>query len=1018
MYGIAALMVQGMSIDDIFDPKKGLDLKRKAGEYYSEISSKDDKKELLEFYEKATEVIMDKLSYETKDSLLENTKDIKNALLRKVLFDINQRFGVHKNTYKALLRERHKNEPNVDQIVEEKYHEMNHKTDYIQALNSLEFKPFKILAEMKADAVKDQIFTYETWNKIKEDVKKVNKESTPEFLEKTINDGIMYINLTGSQLIPLEIDVEEFFAEQVTDEASLDGILDSAKQFKERSVKKAELEEARKSIPKIAEFQTILDVKYNYNQAANEIAKVFFGENASREVQYGEPLNFMSTGMKDQGAFQLEQSGLAYAAAILLAQGMSIESVLDPSKNVEEKLKAGQRVQEMAARGEEGRREMALLAAEAMRRLSEERVNNLPPDVLSNVSNFTMNFAAQIMSELKRETAGALNLQEAYEHKFKNEKPNLSDKEVKNWAQQAFERTQASAEPYEEVQEYHDLNEKRMFDHLQMSKTLGVPMESKGREHCDIEFQKNCFEKVYEDLLAVDPKLVRSSSEFKGMRAAVEDILELYKNADELKEQDFYNKLDEKCSKFASFNEKYLEKKKDIQPKEGSNAKKRLDFARKIKDFTKAARDMAKNSNKMYTVARTRKIKAEFRERQSKINDAVRRFEDIASPSTERTYFPSEEKDVDFMKRDFEVKKEENNFKVPDTLNLSKEQASLLVMISTGTIEVSKINTNVTAECEPEVLAYVTTAPLVEDVHNMRDAFFKEKMLIVERGRSVVKNALDHYEKGGKKELGKLLAEGMKRFAASFSNAEYGIIDEVGNHTRAIAGYKLAADIYDMISKNQELKELLSDDSLGENKITKETLESYRGAKVTYEVYQKAEQAKMDLLDMDLHKERTPEQKQQVKEALAALVLKNIVHKKLMTDKTAKEHELSDYLMEKYGEFGDLDLEADPGIVGKYTQDSYAKQCGMPMGKNQRELDPAKMKVYMNKLVNSKTIETMEKSLDANKLITMFEKEETFFEKVTENIMKKEPTALNVKEKEVQAEIDKQKTMENPQITM
>ena len=793
---------------------------------------------------------------------------------------------------------------------------------------------------------------------------------------------------------------------------------------------KEELEKRVELLSNIPEFQMYMAVNNRYNQFSNEIVKSFYGENASKEVIHGEDLKLMSTGMKDKGSFHLEESGVAYAVAALYAKGMSLEENLDPQEEfekkgmswekilnpqaeLEKKRKAGLLVQEMASRGDDGRREMALLAVDAMRRLANNNYNKLHKDVMSNMTDLNAYFSMQMMFDLKRETEQSLNLKEAYEYKFRQENPNLSEEALAKKVQEAVAQTQSYAESYEDNRLYHELNESKISSHIKMSEALGVSLTSDEIEHADIDFQKNCFNKLYTDLLAVDPSYIRSSSEFRGMRHTVEEILKLYQNAGKMNELEFCQKLDDKCTRLADYQEKYLEKKNGIQTKEGSNAKKRLDFVRGASDFIKEARNMAANTNKMHKIAEIHSLKKAYNERQTAINDALKRCEDLVSPSTDKAHVYYYDKASEFMDACVAQKKEENNYAVPKGLGITEKQAGLLVMISVGTVEVSQINQNVPEKCDGDGKAYVSVAAAVEDICNTRDGYQDEKMQLIERGRGVVKHALEAYEQGDKMVLANMITEGMKRYTSTFTKAANGIVGGLENNI--ITAYKLAGDIYDMVSQNDELKKMLMDPALGENRITKETLEIYRAGKMTYELYQKAEKAKIDLLEMDFNKEKTPEQKHAIKEALAVIAFRNILNTEMTKSMQEEQLKKEKFLQNKYG---DLLIEAeDPNELKDYEAESYVLEMKTPMGKVQRELTPQKLNACIQKLANSKTIERMVNSLDTSKLVTMFENEKEFFEKAVENIVKKEASVLKVEQKELQAE-EKKNKVEDVQLSM
>lgn len=553
-----------------------------------------------------------------------------------------------------------------------------------------------------------------------------------------------------------------------------------------------------------------------------------------------------------------------------------------------------------------------------------------------------------------------------------------------------------------------------MFGHFEMAEALGVSTEVDHIGGTEIDFQKKCFEKMYEDLLAVDPKLLRSSPEFKGMRQMAEEIINLYQDVKKMDKNDFYRELDAKCTKLVDFNEKYLDKKKGIKPKEGSNAKKRLNFASGIKTFVKEAKSMAANSYKMYNALDTHMMKVKINQNKIDIQNAENRCIELASPSIEKKDFSYSNTAVSFMDKCLSVKKEENNFVVPKSLNLSEKQASLLVMLSVGTAEVSKINEIVPSECKPADKADITVSVLVEDIYNMRDGFEDEKMPCVERGRWAVKHAFEAYEKGNKSELANILAEGLKRYTNTFSQFHYGLTSESAQETKIVTACKVAGEIYDMLAQNENLKKMLMEDPTGEYKITKELLEEYCGTKATYNVYQKAEQAKLDLLKMDFQQQKTTEQQKVMKEALATIVFKNILHKEFLKHGEVEKKKNADYIFKKYNTDDVLDLPDD--LFAEYNAESMTLQAKCPVSKVQRELTEKKTKLCIEKLANSKTIEHMVNSLDSDKLITMFKKEEVFFEKGVENIVKKEPELLKAQEKEIQAEKTNQKVDEGVQL--
>ena len=142
-YGIAALLASGMSIDDIFDPEKYKDEKRAIGEKYLDYVRNDDRKAIMEIYIKATERIMNEVPLVTKDNLVDNLRDVKVEMLRKVLFDTNQRFGrkENKEAFESYFKEHYK-DPDEAKAQQEKIYNY---VDVVQPLHHCEVILYSVI---------------------------------------------------------------------------------------------------------------------------------------------------------------------------------------------------------------------------------------------------------------------------------------------------------------------------------------------------------------------------------------------------------------------------------------------------------------------------------------------------------------------------------------------------------------------------------------------------------------------------------------------------------------------------------------------------------------------------------------------------------------------------------------------------------------------------------------------------------------------------------------------------------
>ena len=1154
LYGIAALLAEGMSFDDIFDPAKELEKKAEIGQKYLELVKNKDRRGLIEIYAKATERISNEVPLDTKDTLLDNLKNVKAVILSKLVFDVNQRMGLggYKEELENYFNDRYpdKNE------AKEQFDKVYNYVAVIQPLALTELKQFDVLSRnSNTQMVVGLIANFESWKQLKERIKNIQKDTSVEeldsiMLERTLMDITIASDFRDDSDDLVEFLVQEFDKEdplanpredakafllnkyigerspeeyakfvfedpvkQAVGDLNLDDLVNTglnrilvngkplefpqnaSNEFIEQSLYNQLLEAAivgkkityftpnaetgelepkvlDENVPKIVkenlqeklpktsistdpklrgnelaeaeelyqknlnetekiymtpEFRTLMDARYNYNLVANEIAKSIFGEENGRIVRYGETLNFMGTGLENQGEINLAESGVAYAVAMLLAEGMSMEDILDTSKESEKKLEAGRRVQELAASGEEGRKELAEMADTAMRTINRGKYNEVSGDILENAANFRANFAAQIMHVLKDETNDK-NLR-AYASSYEivnqlGQNPGtLNVKSANEWASEYLSaafftqtfRDLAKNNAYgiryfdEKMEFFRDGREAHAAHYNEMAEALGEDAhdllikagiyENSGL-NADLTFQKVCFETLYESLEAVDPGYIRSSAEFRGMKKTLQDILKQFDDAEHAGSKEWYYSLEEKCNALTKFNEQYLELKAGLEPKEGSIAQKRLDFATSAERFIKAAQTTAKATGKLFETIDFYNTRKRMEQTEREVAQNLDLYHKIVGPTHE---VPAANDKVtnEFLQNTFAIKKEENNYKAPESLGITDEQAELMVMLSVGTVDVSKINTNVTTQISPDGLAYNTVTVLGEDIYNRRDGFERDKMPSVERGRETVKKAFQDYENGNKQTLGKILAEGLKRYTSTFAVLEHGYVfhdDSELGISKAVAGLKVAADMYDMISQNDNIKEMLSDPSLGEHKVTQQTLETYRGAKVAYEIYKKSEEAKKDLIDMVTSRDRSQLDPQKMKEALAAIVLKNMMHQEMMSNFKVKSNALLEYIENQFNGEANIDGQDEFTLDRQRIAANMELNPKLSMGKVQRGFTLEKMEQRLQKLANSKTIDTMVKNMDTGKLALMFQKEEEFFNRAIENMIKKEPAVVKEKE--------------------
>lgn len=1154
IYGIAALLAEGMSIDDIFDPNKELERKAEIGKKYLQLVRAIDKKALMEIYIKATERIMDEMPLGAEDNLIDNLRDIKGYTLRKLLFDVNQRFGISDNkpVFQNYFNERYPDK----NTAKEQYDKIYNYSDKVHALHHTENKLFEPVVGFKSgtDPLLSLLTCFGSWYQLKDRIKNIQQDTEQIEILTLMTERSLIDPQISDEFNPFSKDLEEFVLQEFNKEKPFENPLEDARVFlynkymgdrspeecakfiyekrvrntvgdlkmddlvdtnlnhilvngkplefpqnasnafieqslynqlleasvagkkitfftknaktgkyvehemkskipervkealkdripktsistvpkmKEDDLKKAEnqyganLLETEKmySIPAL---RTLMDARYNNNLVANEICKSIFGEENGRTVRYGETLNFMGTGLENQGEINLSENGLAYAVAMLLAEGMSMEDILDIGKETEKKLEAGRRVQELAASGEEGRKELSAMANKAIGIIHKGKFNEVSADILENTSNFHANFAAQIMHVLKNETDIRYN--RTYAENFEaviqlGQNPGtLKSKTPNEWASEYLSsafftqtfRELAKHNAYD-IQDFEGKGEffREGMDAYassssKMAEALGFEphdllmrtgiYENAGL-NADLTFQKLCFETLYERLEAVDPGYIRSSAEFRGMKKTLQDILKQFGDTEHAGSKDWYYRLEENCNALTDFNKQYLDLKAGLEPEEGSNAQKRLGFATDAKRFIEAAQTMAKGNGKLFDTIEFYNVRRQMATIEAGIAGNLELYHQIVGASHEVPSSNDPKTDA-FLKNNFALKKEENNYKAPDTLNINDEQADLMVMLSVGTVEVSGGNTNTTGEVSPEGTVYNTVNVLGEDIFNRRDRFELDKMQFVEKGRAVVKEAFREYENGNKQKLGKLIAEGLKRYTSTFSLFEYGYVcqDNTAVVSKAVSALKVAADMYDMIRDNHEIQEMLNDPNLGEHKLTQQTIETYRGAKVAYEIYKKSEEAQKDLINMVTSRDKTQYQPQKMKEALAALLLKNIMHKEMVNNYKQKSDALMVYISNKYDNpDNDLQLDDEQKEIQRRQENMELAQK-LSMGKNQRGFTLEKMEQRLQKLANSKAVDTMVNKLDTGKLAAILRNEEEFFNSVIDNMMKKEPALVKEKE--------------------
>lgn len=1191
VYGIAVLLSEGMSIEDIFDPTKELEKKREAGERFKTLANNEEREKICEIYEKATERISNELDFEVKDNLLDNTKDVKNAILRKALFDMNQRFGEHKQVFSKLLEERYKNQgfENYKEKATERYNQIYGAQDRFQVLASIELKPLNILrAETDNIAAIEVLTSFEQWKREKDKIKLAHKEMSKEDTQELLMEDALNLASLPPEFGHLDIAPQELLADVLSSEAGLENPLMEAQAYKElsnrttteyaldlfaphlqdilgtpirpesriliedkpigtllidRSEKmtrekiaqmlteaalegktisifkedkatgrtmdepttidvqipdymrprlsrtlpttharttpkcsKEQLEERIRGLSnnikqeeKIvfsAGFQTISDIRYKNNLLGAEICRSIFGDDAVRSIGHADAMNLTATAMKQKGFLRYARSGVALGAAVLLSQGMSLEEIMNPDVRQDEKRAAGKLLEELGAQGVEGRRKLALMAADAMEKLHKGQYVNISEDMFSNLGNVSSVFASQVMFELNQEAVGSvLNLKDAYEDKFSKDYPDLSKEERNKMVTETYNRVGSYVAPYQMAKastfvggrimtetpeewafafmrtSYMTQNltkqifsenmyetertEERMLEYnqgewvkvnyanmTQAANVSGIDMLIETgvlddpTVNVDLRFQQISMQKMYEALEAVDPAYLRSSTEFRGMKTTMKEILEHYNKAGESPSLEWRNTLASKYQKLSNYNSRYLKLKEGRELKEGSNGQKRYDVAKRIEDFTKAAIEINENTNTMLNKASLAKAKAAIKKRLENIEIGSKRCDDFASPTTVDFDDKKPKEERTFEERCFAVKKKENDIKSPETLNLDEKELGLLAMISVGSEKVASSNHNVPEKCNDDDRAYITVSALVEDIYNQRDGFDEEKMFQLEDGRKEIGEAFSEFSAGNKERLGRLLAEGLRRYTSTFSAFDNGLRLDASQEKKIVA-LKKAGEIYDMLVSHPKLLELATDSALGKDKLTKDVLETYRGAKMIYDVHQKAERAKLELLDTNFSEKRTPEKMEKIKNALADITLQNIISQDIARSFSKEYGKVSNALDEKYGIATDIE---DDEVHAEYKVAIMVGNAKLKMSENTKKLTQETVDRYRNKLVGSKVIEQLAINMNVGHVAKIFSDESVFFDTVANQIKQKEPAVLKEKELNLAAGVTQKET--------
>lgn len=150
-------------------------------------------------------------------------------------------------------------------------------------------------------------------------------------------------------------------------------------------------------------YRQIQNHNFEGNQIAFGLSEAIFGKGSGKEPKPGETFRPCATGLSVQGNFKLSRSGLAYGAAILLAGGMSMDTLMDPEAALDEKRQAGEKLQSLIGRGAEGEKEMAGIFAEAIRKLSEDEPLHISENILENAANIRQRMVTMLMFEMGQE---------------------------------------------------------------------------------------------------------------------------------------------------------------------------------------------------------------------------------------------------------------------------------------------------------------------------------------------------------------------------------------------------------------------------------------------------------------------------------------------------------------------------------------------------------------------------------------------------------------------------------------
>ena len=150
-YGIAACLAAGMSIDDIFNPTAKLDEKRQIGENFLQHIKNNDHKSVMEIYIKATERVINEVPLQTEDNLIDNVRDVKALMFRKLVFDINQRFGLgdYGKAFDNYFTEHYPNKDEADAMKEKIY-------TYVEKIQAQQLEEYKSTLNVVVKAVVEE----------------------------------------------------------------------------------------------------------------------------------------------------------------------------------------------------------------------------------------------------------------------------------------------------------------------------------------------------------------------------------------------------------------------------------------------------------------------------------------------------------------------------------------------------------------------------------------------------------------------------------------------------------------------------------------------------------------------------------------------------------------------------------------------------------------------------------------------------------------------------------------------